>query len=216
MYPQPPNSPSQPGQPFQSYPEQPYPGQQPPPYPQQPYQQPYAGPPNFQPTPPPKKKRRIWLWVIVGIIVFAVIGSVANAGKGNSDTGSSANTTTTQAATTAATSAPTPTATPKPLKWTTVQTFTGSGNKKTATFSVPGDWKILWSCPSADVAAQFGQYNLAVDVNNSDGTPADPGAINELCKSGNLSGETEERVSGQVYLDIQSEAGWTIKIQELK
>ena len=75
---------------------------------------------------------------------------------------------------------------------------------------------MLWSCPASEIAAQDGEYNLQVDVDNSDGTPADFGAINELCKTNNSSGSTEERVSGNVYLDITSEAGWTITIQELK
>jgi hypothetical protein len=87
---------------------------------------------------------------------------------------------------------------------------------KTATFSVPNDWKMLWSCPASEIVSQDGEYNLVVDVDNSDGTPADLGAINELCKTNNSSGATEERVSGNVYLDITSEAGWTITIQELK
>lgn len=55
-----------------------------------------------------------------------------------------------------------------------------------------------------------------VDVYNSDGTSADLGAINTICQSGNVSGETEERVSGDLYLDVQSEGAWTMTIQELK
>ena len=81
---------------------------------------------------------------------------------------------------------------------------------------MPDDWKITWKCNQGDIAAQDGLYNLGVDVYNSDGTDMDFGAVNELCKSGNTSGETEEHQSGSVYLDIQSEAGWTIQIQELK
>jgi hypothetical protein len=52
-------------------------------------------------------------------------------------------------------------------------------------------------------------------VYNSDGSIADV-AINELCKSGNASGETEEHQGGDIYLDINSEADWTIKVQEFK
>ena len=57
---------------------------------------------------------------------------------------------------------------------------------------------------------------MIVDVDNSDGTSADAGVINTICKNGNISGETEERVSGNVYLDVQSEAAWAMTIQELK
>lgn len=57
---------------------------------------------------------------------------------------------------------------------------------------------------------------MELDVDNSDGTPFDYGAINTICQSGNTSGSTEEHQSGQVYLDITSEAAWTILVQELK
>lgn len=220
-------SPSQSLPPNTQYPNTQYPPPYRPPLYNNPgqYQQPYGQPPPqgyppmMQPPPPPKKKSSGKWIVIGGIILFIIlVGSIMNAGKSNNSTATTDTSTTTsqQQATSAPTTPPTPTPTPKPLKWTTVQTFTGSGNKKTSTFSVPGDWKLLWSCPASEVANQLGEYNLMVDVDNSDGTPADLGAINELCKSGNLSGETEERVSGNVYLDITSEAGWTIKIQFLK
>jgi hypothetical protein len=78
-------------------------------------------------------------------------------------------------------------------------------------FSVPNDWKIVWNCnPSSDA---LGSYNIIVDVDNSDGSPFDPAAINTICQSGNTSGSTEEHQSGSVYLDVQSEAAWTIQIQ---
>jgi hypothetical protein len=64
------------------------------------------------------------------------------------------------------------------------------------------------------VMPQIGQYNLTVDVDGSDGTPVDPGAVNELCQKGNMSGETEEHQGGSIYLDIQSEGSWTIQAQQ--
>jgi hypothetical protein len=177
----------------------------------------------------------VWAIIVTLLVVMACSGSIGASSNQSSTTANQDNQTTTpttdntssttdnsttlnqqETQPTATPVPPTPTPTPKPLKWTTVQTFTGSGNEKTPTFSVPGDWKMLWSCPANAVANEFGQYNLQVDVDYSDGSYADPGAINELCSSRNLSGMTEERVSGDVYLDITSEDAWTIQIQELK
>ena len=79
---------------------------------------------------------------------------------------------------------------------------------------MPNDWKIVWSCDPSSFS--LGSYNLIVDVDNSDGSYLDPGAINTICQSGNTSDETEEHQSGTVYLDIQSEAAWTIQIEVLK
>ena len=113
------------------------------------------------------------------------------------------------------TTAPTPTTAPKPKTWVTTQTFTGNGNKKTASFTVAGDtWKLLWSCDPAQNA--LGQYNVAVDVNNSDGTTLDSGAINTICKAGNVSGETIERQAGTYFLSVLSEDNWVMKVQEMK
>jgi hypothetical protein len=116
-----------------------------------------------------------------------------------------------------ATDTPAATATPIPTqalpKWTTTHTFTGNGIKKTAIFTAPDDWKIVWKC---NPSSFFGsQYNVQVYVYNSDGSIADV-AINELCKSGNTSGETEEHQGGDVYLDINSEGYWVIQVQEFK
>ena len=80
---------------------------------------------------------------------------------------------------------------------------------------MPDDWKISWTCnPASDF---IGEYNLSVDVYNSDGTSLDLAAINEICKTGNTSNVTEEHQGGPVYLDIQADGGtWTVQVQELK
>lgn len=118
---------------------------------------------------------------------------------------------TTPTAQATATTAPTakPTAAPK---WTTVQTITGNGEKKTAIFTVPDDWKILWSCTGGD----YGGY-LAVTVYGSDNGYID-GAVNATCKAGNAptTGETEEHAGGSVYLSVDGTGDWTIQVQELK
>lgn len=106
--------------------------------------------------------------------------------------------------------------TPQPTvqqQWTTTQTFTGNGIKKTGVFTVPDDWKLLWSCDPNSFDGN--QYNLQVIVTSPDGTPVDI-AVNTICKPGNTSDSTEEHQGGQVYLDVNSEGSWKLQVQELK
>lgn len=179
----------------------------------------------FMPPPPPQKpvkkawfKRTLHMPVWLFIIILVVVAGIG-AGIGSSNSSTSANTSNNTAASSAPTATtkpttPTPTPTPPPT-WQTTHTFTGNGDSKTATFTVSGnDWKLNWSCnPSSNY---IGQYNVIVDVDNSDTTPMDPAAINTICKSGNTSGGTEEHQGGTFYLDVQSEDTWTMTIQELK
>lgn len=211
--------PSEPGQqpPQQGYPQQPY--QQPqwqgqPEYPQQQGYPQYNNMPSQQPPQKPKRgffrsPLGIGCGVVAALIVLIiVIVAIANAASGGNR---SANTSQNTPGTTPTASQPTqPAHTPK---WTTVQKFTGNGIKKTALFSVPSDWKIVWSCdPNSFNGFQF---NLIVTVTTSDNIPQDV-AINALCKKGSTSGETEEHQAGQVYLDINSEGAWNIQVQVLK
>lgn len=100
------------------------------------------------------------------------------------------------------------------LQWTTTQTFTGNGTKKTGYFTVPNDCKLVWKC---DATSFYGSsYNVIVSVTGSDGTPIDPTAVNTLCKTGNTGDSTDEHQGGQIYLDVTSEGSWTIQVQELK
>jgi hypothetical protein len=112
------------------------------------------------------------------------------------------------------TTAPKPTPTPKPTqppKWTTVNTFTGNGSKKTTVFNAPDSWKLVWSCnPSSSFG---GEYNVIVAVKGSDGSDIDSGAVNTICKAGNTGDSTQEYQGGSAYLDVISEGAWTIKIQ---
>jgi hypothetical protein len=143
------------------------------------------------------------------LAIIAIIGIAIAASGGNNSASTSSSTPTDQATQAQATQVPT-----TALKWTTTQTFSGNGTKKTAIFTVPSDWKILWKC---DPSSSFGgQYNVIVGVTGSDGSPIDPAAINTICKAGNTGDSTEEHQSGQVYLDIESEGSWSITIQELK
>lgn len=193
-----------------------YPQQQ---YPQQPiYQQPpqlydprAAQSMQIPPVQPTRKPRR-WPWIVALFVVFFIGFGVGRSGTGDATTTSTTQVTTTQPDTTTA-----PQATSKPApaqKWTTTHTFTGNGPQKTSTFTVPDDWKLLWKCTPSSFDG--GSYNVQASVTGSDGTPLDPVAINTICKNGNTSGSTEEHQGGTVYLDVNSEAAWTLTVQELK
>lgn len=201
---QPPSSPHHYGAPSSPY------------YPQQ---QPYYTPPPQVPM-PQLKKSRTWLWIVALFVVFFVGVGFGHAGASSSDTtatttASTASSTDTTTQQVQPTQAPTPTSKPTQApKWVTVQKFTGSGSKKTASFTVGDNWAIGWAC--APNSSAIGSYNVIVDVYNSDGTPADPGAINTICKPGNTSDQTQEHQGGNIYLDIQSEGDWSIVIQNLQ
>ncbi len=175
-----------------------------------------------------KRRVAVPLWVLILLVVCAVGGfgaAVAAQSSNNSGSNSSGSSSSSNQAqvkgTPTATSTLGPTATPKPSptpthtpQWTTIQTFKGNGNKKTPTFNVPNHWQLVWSCdPSSDFS---GEYNVIVDVDSPDGTPIDPGAVNTICQTGNTGDTTQEYQGGTIYLDIQSEAAWTIQVQVLK
>lgn len=182
-------------------------------------------PPPAQMTPPtPKKswfkrpvKMPAWLFLLV---LIAAIGIGAAIGGGNSNAASPTANTNQASANTATVSTPvakqSPTPTPKPQTLQTTHTYSGNGSNKTSTFTIAGnDWKILWSCSPNSFEGI--SYNVAVDVDvPGQDFPADPGVINTLCSPSNKSGSTEEYKSGTFYLNIDSEAAWTIKVQELK
>lgn len=207
--------------------------QYPPPSYEQPQPEQMQPPPQFLPQFPKKPKR--WPW-IVAIFVALMFGYAAGIINHSIITTTDTTTAIEQPVPTLApirpTSVPVPTLAPiQPTSvpvpptippkqtavpvWTTTHTFSGNGAQKTETFSAPDDWKLNWSCNPA-ISSMGSQYNIIVDVNNSDGTPLDPAAINTLCKTGNTSGSTEERQSGSIYLDVNSEDNWTITVQELK
>jgi hypothetical protein len=200
-----------------------------PPYAQQPTQPPYnpqqapVPPPpyqynNYPPQQPPMipKKPRRWPW-IVAIIVAFILGDMA--GRGHTTT-----TDTTAAAPVNQNSSisqtqPTqaPTQPQKPLVWTTVQTFTGNGNKKSPVFTVSDNWRIVWNCTPDPESNSIGGYLFSVNVDNSDTTMADLDALSGSCKPGNTQLTTNEHQAGSVYLDVISGSGpWTITVQEMK
>ena len=155
------------------------------------------------------------------IVVALAAGLVSKSGSSNTIGNKASSTATTlQVGTTQPTQDSTQQSTPKstqPQRWFTTQTFTGNGEKKTAIISVPGDWKIVWSCTGQDIDGVTADAVFTVLVYNADGTLADS-AVNAICKAGSspTKDDTEEHQSGSVYLDIASTGNWTIQIQELK
>lgn len=156
----------------------------------------------------------VWAAAVTGLVLVCMLCGLltlatSHGGSSTPPTGQ------TSGSTTHATNTPKATATPTHVpKWTTIQSFQGNGSKKTATFTVPDSWKIVWTCdPNSFDGIQF---NVIVDVNGSDGTPIDPGAVNTICKPGNTGDSTEEHQGGDVYLDVNSEGAWTIQVQVLK
>jgi hypothetical protein len=96
-----------------------------------------------------------------------------------------------------------------PFEWVTTHTFEGNGNQKTEIFQIGDTWKIVWSC-----GAGMTSENVIIDVHFSDGTVLDKAAINTICDLGNNGGETIEHQGGAVYLNVVSEGGWSVRIQE--
>lgn len=141
-------------------------------------------------------------------LIFALLAlTLAACGETAAPTTTTTGTTPTVQATQAPTATPT-----HALKWTTTQTINGNGAKKTAIFTVPDDWKILWSCTGGD----YGGF-LSVTVYDSNAAYVD-GAVNSTCKAGNAptTGETEEHQGGQIYLDVNGTGDWTLQVQEMK
>lgn len=185
---------------------------------------------DFPPPPPssrPSFPRRVWSWyttrrlwlriLIPAIILVVVIGAAASGGNAGSQNPSATST----AVASGPTATPGPTNTPAPTatatrtpQWTTIQSFQGNGDKQTGDFTVPNDWRLVWTCDPSSFSG--GQYNLIVEVDNADGSILDPGAINTICQSGNTTDNTEEHQGGSVYLKITSEAAWTLAVQVLK
>jgi len=159
-------------------------------------------------APPPKKKSKLAMGcatLIVAVVLIGVIAAVSSGGKSSTSTATPSSGGDSKSA---------PAAPSSPGTWTTTHTYSGNGSKKTETIPVGNDWKIQWSCTPGSFSGM--DYNVIVGVYNSDATPADPAAINAMCKTGNASGETEEHTGGNVYLDINSEGDWAVTIQELK
>ncbi len=94
--------------------------------------------------------------------------------------------------------------------WSITHTFTGNGNMNTVSFLADTLWKIQWSCGAGTTSE-----NVIINVRDaSSNEPVDLAAINTICNTSNVGGETIERHAGNVYLEIESEGGWTVKVLE--
>src|SRR2546430_12447471 len=141
------------------------------------------------------------VWLIIALMLLLTLASCG------SDTGTSGSPSSTQAATSAPTSTPTATPTPHVQKWTTVQHFSGNGSKKTQIFTVPDDYKILYTC----AGGTYGSY-LSATIYDDHNAYVD-GAVNVACDAGKtVKGETEEHQAGSIYLDILGSDQWTIAV----
>jgi hypothetical protein len=97
-----------------------------------------------------------------------------------------------------------------PTKWTTVQTFKGNGTKKTTTFAVPTNWRIMWSC---DLASHNNtNYNVIIHPNSTNNALLDNG-VETTCNKNNTHNTVEVHKGGNIYLSIISEGTWVVQIQ---
>ncbi len=104
--------------------------------------------------------------------------------------------------------APKPSPTPT-LQWKTLSTFKAIGSKRTFPFPVPQNWRFLWSCGNTEQD----YYSLTVEVNKPDGSVVDPAAVVTQCQQTITSATVKEHKGGTVYLNVDSDSGWTIQVQ---
>lgn len=147
--------------------------------------------------------------MVGAVVAIGVIGAIAGGGKkdNSADSKPAAATTAPAATTSAASKAPAaaakPKAAPKPV---TVLSESGNGVKTTAKFTVHGDWdlKYTYDC------ASFGmQGNFAVMT----GGDLPDVLVNEIGKKGG--DVTHQHDGGTLYLSVNSECAWTLKVIDL-
>lgn len=156
--------------------------------------------PQNEPQQPPARPpaRRIgfsWQWLAIGLIAGIIIGYAVHTPGGAQSTRAAITPTSTQA-----------------LKWATVRTFTGNAGERTSVFTVPDDWKIVWSCDPKSF--QSSHANLNVSVYGPPNGALVNVAVSAVCKPGETSGSTEEHVGGRVFLVIEGRGNWRLQVQE--
>jgi hypothetical protein len=183
-------------------------------YPPPPY------PPGRPPYQKPPKKGAPWGWIVAIILVaLAAYFSGYEAGASGREPGSAPGQTITQAPTTTtqgtAAAAPTPKPTQPPAqKWTTVQTFTGTGGKNTPRFTVGDKWRIVWECTV--VPAGYDTAPFYLTTYHDDKSFVLGGEVDSSCKA--KKGDSEVDEGGTLYLNVNTvvDISWKIQIQELK
>lgn len=180
---------------------------QPGPYP--PYQ-----PPQYGPPPPPRKSRKGWAAIgclgLVGLVV--VIAAIGAAHKSSSSTSvaplQTIATVAPPAHSAAAVKAPASSAAPAAAKPTLVTTFSGSGQQKTAQFTVGTNWGISYAF---DCTSFGGTGNFVVFTDG--GSDFNGVSVNDLAAS--KSAVTYAYGDpGTHYLEINSECSWTVKVYD--
>lgn len=172
------------------------------------------GPQRPPAKPPARRVGFSWLWLasglIVGLIVGIIIGYAVHT-PGVQSTPPTKQTITTSSQSTQEAITPTPA---HALKWTTIKTITGNSGEKTSVFTMPDDWKIVWSCDPKSFQGSHANLNVTV-YGPPDGALVNV-AVNAVCKPGKTSGSTEEHRGGQVFLVIGGNGSWKLQVQELK
>lgn len=170
---------------------------------------------------PPKKHRaaKIAGGIVGAIVVISVIGAIAGGGKKNDDKAAAATPTASTAQQDAApaaepttkAAAPAPsTAKPKPKPKPaakTVLTESGHGIKTTQRFTVHGDWDLhyTYNCASFGMQGNF--------IVTTGGTDFPMPLANEIGMKGTET--THQHEDGTLYLDVNSECSWTIKVIDI-
>jgi hypothetical protein len=185
-------------------------------------------PPQYQPAQPsrPRKSHRgIWTGaaVVAALIIGVAIGSSGSSGNSTPAAAPTVRVTVTAtvaapakakaksarktAAKAAASPAPSASASKAPAAGgQTVATFSGSGIKNTAQFTVTDNWKLAYTY---DCSGAGGSGNFIV---NEDGGNDFSGAqVNEL-GAGGSSSTMVYGDAGTHYLSVNSECSWTMKV----
>lgn len=96
--------------------------------------------------------------------------------------------------------------------WVTVQTFADKGTRKTSIFSVPDNWRIVWSC---NIASHNNRsYNVIIHANTANNVLL-YNSVEATCSKNNTHSITELHEGGKVYLSIISEGNWTVQVQKV-
>lgn len=167
----------------------------------------YYAPPGYQPQPPPRKSRKGL--AAVGCLGFFILGVIiivaANAHPSSSLPASLPTLQTTLPA--PLHSAAAAAKAPASAKAVTVATFTGSGEQKTATFTVSADWALSYSF---DCSSNFGQSgNFAVLTDG--GSDFNGVSVNDLATSKSAVTYAYND-AGTHYLEVVSECAWSLKV----